>query len=240
MSREPVCPFHERMMNPLSGGRKPGIMRDLNPIQSTTFVASLGIDVSIQVGEAGKRFKSVLVGMQDQQYLIIHLPQPLSLGRELREGMDLILRYVHFGSVYGCMVTVRGLILKPFPLLFLSYPNQVECVELRKVKRVECMLPATATGARWKTNGMIRDISSGGVLFCAKTDPRHETPAVEIGEPILLTFPLLGMEGRREFSAKVRRITHDGEEKAMGVEFEDLPPDIVGKIEAYVATISSY
>ncbi len=209
-------------------------------IRSTTFVASLGTEVSIQIGEAGKRFRSVLVGMHDQHYLIIHLPQPLSLGKTLHEGTDLILRYVHFGCVYGCKVKVRGLILKPFPLLFLSHPDEVQCVELRKVKRVECLLPSTATGFSWEESGMVRDISTGGVLFCMKVGPQGEIPAVEIGESILLTFPLLGIEGKQEFPGKIRRIARDREELSIGVEFDELPPDIFKKIEAYITTINEY
>lgn len=73
-----------------------------------------------------------------------------------------------------------------------------------------------------------------------KAGPQSEPPAVEIGENILLTFPLLGMEGRHEFPGRIRRVTRDGEELGMGVEFEELPPGIFKKIEDYVATINQY
>ena len=209
-------------------------------IRSAAFVASLGMDISIQLVDSGKRLKSELVGMRDPQYLILRLPQPLSLSREIQEGTDLILRYVHFGSVYGCMVKVCGLILKPFPLLFLTFPTEVQCIELRKAQRVECMLPATATGATWEESGLIRDISTGGVLFCTKTGADNEGPSISIGEGLLLSFPLLGVDGLQEFSGRIRRIMRDREELCLGVEFDALPSEITKKIETYLETVAIY
>lgn len=215
-------------------------MPEHKDIRSTAFAASLGINVSFQIQDDGRRFKSILVGMKDGQYLIIHLPGALTLSPKLRVGMKLIMRYVHFGSVYGCMVTVQGLTVKPFPVLFLSYPKQVQCIELRKSRRLECMLPATAKGFHWEGSGMIRDISTGGVLFSMKTGPQHEHPDIEIGQSVLLKFPLLGMDGLQEFLGNVRRVEHDGKELRIGMQFEKVPQDILDKIETYMATIDEF
>lgn len=209
-------------------------------VQSTSFSASLGTEVSIQLVDSEGRFKSILVGMQPDQYLIVQFPAASSVSQSLHDGMDLILRYVHFGSVYGCIVTLRGLIRKPLPLLFLTYPTQIQRIELRKVQRVACLIPATIMRSRGKRSGMIRDISTGGVLFCTKTAQETGMGSFKVGESILVSFPLLGMDGLQEFPGKVRRVTEDREKLRLGIEFEEYSPDIREKIELYIVKTTDY
>lgn len=215
-------------------------MTNAQEIHSSPFAASLGTEISIQLGEGGKKFKTLLVGMQHEDYLIVRLPQPAFLSKKLPQGMGLILRYVHNGSVYGCMASVAGLIVRPFPLLFLTFPTEVQRIELRKGKRVECMLPARVTGVEKTVDGMIRDISTGGVLFSVKTDSSRPAPPFGVGESILVSFPLLGMEGVREFSGKIRRVAQDGQEGRLGIQFETLAEEIARKIESYIETITTF
>jgi len=205
-------------------------------VKSTSFNASLGMEVSIQLAETELRFKSTLVGMQSDQYLIVPFPGASNVSQHLHEGMDLILRYVYFGSVYGCMVTLIGLIRRPFPLMFLSVPTQVQRIELRRVQRVACLIPATVMRSHGKHSGMIRDISTGGVLLSSQSG----TGPFEVGESILISFPLLGMEGVQEFPGKVRRVIEDREKVSLGIEFEEYSSDIREKIESYITKISAY
>ncbi|MGD8386299.1 MAG: flagellar brake protein, partial [Desulfobacteraceae bacterium] len=209
-------------------------------VQSTLFSASLGMEVSIQIAETEMRFKSTLVGMQCNQYLLVPFPVASTVSQHLQDGTDLILRYVHFGSVYGCMVTLIGLIRKPFPLLFLSVPTQVQRIELRKVQRVACLIPGTVMRSKGKHSGMIQDISSGGVLFSTQTAQESGTSPFEVGESILVSFPLLGMEGHQEFPGKIRRVTEDREKVSLGIEFEEYSTDIREKIESYIEKINTY
>ena len=215
-------------------------MRDPRRVQSVPFVAALGTELSIQLGESGLKFKSSLVGMEEDRYLVARLPQHSHLSEKLAPGMDLIMRYVHFGSVYGCYVTVRGLIRLPFPLLFLSFPTQVQCIELRRMKRVACMIPAGIQTAQREQEGMIRDISTGGVLFTARAPEGKGVPQIEIGESVILSFPMLGMDGIQEYSGRVRRSSLDRDELRLGIEFEGLPEEMAGRIQSYVDTVTGY
>ena len=215
-------------------------MQDPRRIQSVPFVAALGTELSIQLGESGPKFKSSLVGMEEGLYLVARLPQPAHLSAKLAPGMDLIMRYVHFGSVYGCFATVRGLIRRPYPLLFLSFPTQVQCLELRRMKRVACMIPSKLVMRQWKQEGMIRDISAGGVLFTAKPPGPKGVPEYEMGESVILTFPMLGMEGDQEFAGRIRRSSLDRDELKLGIEFEELSEEMSGRIQSYVDAIEGY
>ena len=214
-------------------------MQDPRRIQSVPFVAELGTELSIQLGESGPKYKSRLVGMEEDLYLIARLPQPAHLSEKLAPGMDLIMRYVHFGSVYGCFVTVRGWIRLPYPLLFFSFPTQVQCIELRRMKRVSCMIPSRIQTAQWEQEGMIRDISTGGVLFTARP-PQKGASAFEIGESVLLSFPMLGMDGDQEFAGRIRRSSLDRDELRLGIEFEDLSEEMAERIQSYVDTVQGY
>jgi c-di-GMP-binding flagellar brake protein YcgR len=215
-------------------------MQDPRRIQSVPFVAALGTELSIQLGESGPKLRSSLVGMEEDQYLIARLPQPAHLSEKLAPGMDLIMRYVHFGSVYGCFVTVRGWIRLPYPLLFLGFPTQVQCIELRRMKRVGCTIPSRLQTARWEQEGMIRDISTGGVLFTARPPRGKGAPELEIGESVMLSFPILGMEGNQEFAGRIRRSSLDRDELKLGVEFEELSEELAVRIQSYVDSVEGY
>ena len=215
-------------------------MEDPHRVQSVPFAAALGTELSIQLGESGPKFKSRLVGMEEDLYLVARLPQPSQLSDKLAPGTDLIMRYVHFGSVYGCFVTVRGVIRLPYPLLFLSLPSQVQCIELRRMKRVACMIPSRIQTAQWEQEGMVRDISTGGVLFTSKAPHGKRGPEMEIGESVILGFPMLGMDGVQEFTGRIRRASVDRNELKLGIEFEDLPEETAARIQAYVDTVEGY
>jgi uncharacterized protein (TIGR02266 family) len=79
--------------------------------------------------------------------------------------------------------------------------------------------------------GLIKDISSGGLFIT--TDERHT-----VGDVIALRFTFPTMEDAVECHAVVRwiRDQYSGGEMAsgVGVQFKDLPPETVARINAYI------
>lgn len=82
--------------------------------------------------------------------------------------------------------------------------------------------------------------SAGGVLFTAKSPAGKDIPAHGIGENVVLTFSLLGMEGEQEFAGRIRRSSLDLDELKLGIEFEGLSEERSDKIQSYVDAIEGY
>ncbi|HOP46096.1 MAG TPA: flagellar brake protein [Desulfobacteraceae bacterium] len=93
----------------------------------TKKVVSLNIEIgcklSIQLQGLKERLSSFLIGMEPKSYLIIKTPLRESSEYLVSEGSDLIIRYVHFGEVYGFHATALLSITNPTTITFLSFPK---------------------------------------------------------------------------------------------------------------------
>lgn len=197
-----------------------------------------GNELSVELAET--KFRTILVGMETDKYLIIRTPMNPDLGNLFAKGDSLIIRYIYLGNVYGFRSTILDVFLKPFPILFLVYPKTIENLNLRKGARIHCSIPGSAYLHDEKLDGVIMDISTGGVRFVVKLDGEQNGNSIEVGEQLLLEFPLYGLDGVRKCQGTVRSLSKDGKKLDLGLQFQDLDPAVAEKIEAYVEIVNGY
>ncbi len=117
-------------------------------------------------------------------YLILDTPMHEGRSLELEVGMKCVLRLMHQAQVYGFAAEVLGRTFLPFPLLFLSYPREVETISLRKGKLYAVMLDAVfCRQAAGEGQGLILNLSEGGALL------ETERP-LEVGTELALSWDL--------------------------------------------------
>jgi c-di-GMP-binding flagellar brake protein YcgR len=208
--------------------------------REVNLTAGLGTELLIEIKGTGKKFKSHLVGMEPEAYLIIRLPLTLGIMDRIKPQSAFIVRYVCSGNVYGFSTSVLGSIINPLRLVFLSYPEKVEIVNLREKARVCCHLPAIAYLENKKLEGVILDINSKGVRFVSTTPKEEKHIQVKLGDDIKLSFPIVGMEGIQDFYGKVRNTVQDRERISLGVEFEMLDSTLSDKIESYARSVGHH
>jgi c-di-GMP-binding flagellar brake protein YcgR len=141
------------------------------------------------------RVTTAFRGYSRDRYLLLDTPQHEGSSLDFERGMPLTLRLMHESKVYGFEAEVLARITMPFPLLFLTYPKDVESLNLRKGKLYKVMLDTAYTpvpaddvheigdGEIEERKGLILNLSENGALL--ETDW-----PMEVGESISLSFAL--------------------------------------------------
>jgi c-di-GMP-binding flagellar brake protein YcgR len=199
-------------------------------------ILSIGLGTRMQIQLAGMdgQFKSNMVGLEPERFLIVQLPMMTGILNKLYEGNRATVRYMYSGSVYGFHSTVLHYITKPSPLLFLTYPKTIEIIELRKSKRVDCFFPGQAEIQEKELQGAIVDLSNGGCKFSIDTSGEIRVPQMEVGENINLSFQLIGSAQPHTFPGKVRSISREQEKVVVGIQFDALDTKIIKSIDALI------
>jgi c-di-GMP-binding flagellar brake protein YcgR len=197
-------------------------------MKATTEVAACpglfpGVQIQMQLEGLGPA-KVTFIGIADGEYLILKTPPIQEIGTKLYEKNHVIIRYFHAGSVYGFRCTLIGLIKEPCRLSILSYPESVECLNLRKHERIDCLIKATvhlAGVSEESFRGAVYDISMGGCGLKLKQEDSQAFPKIEIGGKAVLFLDLRGREEPMAFQSVIRRVQQDREVVLLGLEFED-------------------
>lgn len=200
----------------------------------------MGRVLLIQFQGMEDRFKVGFVGMEADHFLILRAPASHIPKEHLSPGNQVTTRFVHLGNAYGFRSSVLSHIASPVPLLFLSYPQRIETLNLREAKRIECFIPASARIGDEAFAGLITDISTGGCRFSFRLPKGHDDVAMEVEDAVTLSFPLLGMEGEKVFQGLIMNISRDLEKRSLGVRFDAVAPEVAANIEAYLSRVAEF
>ena len=156
-----------------------------------------GTLLQIEIGGIKFRFKSELVGLQADEYLIIKTPLVPSdapfgmIKHKLFRGNDIIVRYLIGGMVYGFQSKLLGAISDPIKLLFLEYPKIVEQHDLRSHERVDCLLPGRLKFKDTELACLVLDISEKGCRCRIKNQKDKKLPTIKIDDQVVLRVKFL-------------------------------------------------
>jgi hypothetical protein len=195
----------------------------------------LGTRLQVQMGELseGMKIAGMLVGIIPEECLMIQVPAIPGILDKLSEGSPVIARYIYAGNVYGFASTVRTYTHKPTLIVFLAYPTSVEIINLRKTKRMECLLPAELTILGKDFKGVILDISTGGCRLYIEYDP-IESPVIDVGKSIELRFHLTGISEEQTISGKIQNLKKKAELAEIGLEFDHGETKVKDNIATYI------
>ena len=135
------------------------------------------------------RVKTKLIGFDEGKYLIVTTSTNTIRDYPdiIREGKGCIVRTLVEGEAGQCIAfrsNVEYVPMRPKGLIFISFPNQIESISLRKESRVSTQLPVTFVhrdednsealfDAKTEVSGYIKDISAGGCRIMAEWPPHH-------------------------------------------------------------------
>jgi len=194
----------------------------------------LGSPLSIQIAGMDQYYESILVGLESPAYLIVQMPWIVDVGSHFEEGNCFLVRYFCLGNAYEFRSTVLASIVKPFRLIFLSYPDTVVSLNLRKSRRISCYIPAVAEFEGRQVKGVISDISREGCKFNIKVPPGLKPLQIHVVEDVRLSFTVLGIGGIQHFQGKVRNTHQNGKRIALGIELEDVDTKLAHEISTHV------
>ncbi|MGO9019315.1 MAG: flagellar brake protein [Syntrophobacteraceae bacterium] len=208
-------------------------------LKNRTLNIGIGTRLQFQLGIKGQKCKAagVLVGMVPYEYLMIRVPAIPGILSRLNEGEPIVVRYVYAGNVHGFSSAILNSIQKPALIVFLTYPSEVEAMNLRKAQRMECLLPASLKTDRGDYKAVIVDISLGGCRICFDYDA-IESLTIDIDQTIGISFNLTGMAEEQVINCKIKNLKKDNPFCEMGVQFDQENKDVSNNVKRYIESFA--
>ena len=198
--------------------------------------------LKVQVDGHPNRLKSYLVGKEEGRYLIIKIPTVANSKDIFVKGTELVIRYVHQGSIFGFKSSIMLSIKDSFEVIFIQFPKKIEDYNLRTHKRFECSLPARLEVVTRSSNrkllfkGVIGDMSKGG---CRASIRLQELEWVQeplkIHSDIALFLSLPGIEGELSLHGEVKSMSQDSDALSLGIQFVDLSGKSQALLDKFLA-----
>ena len=169
------------------------------------------------------RMQSHLIGWGENECLMLSQPTRGSNAVQLAKGVALIGRGLHEGEVWGFRSTVLFQALQPFRILFISYPEEIERLSLRKSTRIQTKMTVVLTVRKHEyekmkddpntPRGVIRNISMDG---CSISCPFR----VEVDMPVFISGELPNGKVMENIMGFVRNAVRGHDENIYGVQFD--------------------
>lgn len=177
-----------------------------------------GKKMSIQLNTAPDRIACTFRGVAAERYLIIQmavhpgreaLPEPASV---------VVVRYINDGSVYGFKSRVIQSITRPFRLVFIKYPRELELYKLRSCERIDLFINALLAIHDLTFSGVVLDLSCSGCLMVLESDLVDSSLMVAGQQEGAITLSI--DSERMTLPCRVVRIMEDESKLQLGIAFE--------------------
>ncbi len=197
---------------------------------------ALGSELNMQIDGMEEKFKSILIGIEAPTYIMVRMRIPSRFRNQIDNGTIFLVQYVYMGHLYGFRTKSLGSVEKPYKVTFLSYPEKVESLNIRKAPRVSCFIPATLETDKEQLRGLVMEISKSGIRFTIKTD-KGDTNDMKINDSLEISFPLLGFEGIHKLKGIIKSINCDATGTSFGIQFKDITSSLEEMIDSYVRDV---
>jgi hypothetical protein len=178
-----------------------------------------------------------LVGMIQNEYLILSPPKPFDLFKDpLVKTSEICMRYIRMGRL--CMFKTHLIkeIYRPH-LLFLKYPSLIQFRELRRAKRAATCAPATLRyDGNKQLNGILNNLSSLGCQFCATVRKRALLPSFDVDSEVMINCFLPGIAEKQSLPGYIKNLQKSSKNLEIGVYFAEISDEVRRTIEDYAAS----
>jgi hypothetical protein len=207
---------------------------------------SVGAELLIEIADLKLRLKSELIGIEDDEFLIVKLAHHDPGGGfedKAIEKSPVIIRYAYKGSVYGFEARVLNIISKPARLAFISYPERIEEYNVRTSQRYDCVLPAEATLGDASADLVITDIGNDGcrcvIMTSMVKDKEKLYDTLNMNSRLDLKVEFPGMAEELKLSGVVKNINKDADEILFGLSFEKMNHKAKVNFDKFIRLISA-
>ncbi|MEF3697635.1 flagellar brake protein [Desulfolutivibrio sp.] len=203
----------------------------------------VGAKLSLEVLGIDEKLSSALVGYAKGKYLVVQLPSLTEGGRDmlfqyLYSGNPVTVRYLKSGAVFGFRCEIIKYLFSPFPLLFLTFPLRVESFNLRRHRRIPCLLPVSAMIKEATYTGLMTDLSLSG-CGVGLTIMRKYQPTIGVDDRVLLSCLVFGDHGQNNLHCLIKRAASDVGKLELGLKFTELPEASRQGILSYIQSAAA-
>lgn len=203
-----------------------------------------GSDLLIEIPEMNLRIKSLMVGIDHDEFVLAKL-SPNDLGDDFRseeiEEKPVTIMYRYGDVVYRFKTTLLNEVTEPARLFFFRYPEEVDELGARNKTRHACHVPAQTMFGNDIVDMDILDLSKEGCLCAIKThskkddEPFFEQMQVDIKVDILVNFPVTNEP--LNLSGKIRNISRGIDKVKLGIVFDEANPAVKSKVADFLAVV---
>ncbi len=225
------------------------------PVEAPPFRLPIGVgsEILVEFVNLNLRIKSVLVGLDHDQFILAKIFQNDLIGTFRSEAIrvtPVIVRYLYKGIVYGFNTETINIVSAPEKLLFFKYPKKIDESRPLASDRHECRLPGVTMLGNEIVEMLVVDISKDGCLCVIKTagvkgDALYKL--IQVNKPIEVKMQLPGEGGKTPSGGnapaqdkltvmgRVRNMSKGADRITVGVMFDDAGPEVKAKIGAFIA-----
>ncbi|MFH1135210.1 MAG: flagellar brake protein [Pseudomonadota bacterium] len=193
-----------------------------------------GTPAAIEVHDYVKtKFSTFFRGYKNKNFIMADHPRRDGLLLPIQDETKCIVRFIHEGEIIGFNSRIAVTVPRPFPLMFITFPETVETSRLRKYLRFPVSIPVFLTRRNFPgedespPQSLALNLSHGGCLV-------ESRQAFNVGENILMTLMLPEMGRVENVEVEVRRCDKKGEFNLVGLQFYDFLDDGYQEVKAYL------
>lgn len=207
--------------------RIPGVQLDV----------ALGKEVIIRIPGLDQSYRGKIVGLDPYDYIIAKVRLPSSVRKQLQFGGELVLKYVHKGTIYGFKAAVHNAISSPAPLVFFEYPDVIERLALRRTSRQQCNIDSMLHTTDDEVECMVTNVSETGCKISARAGTRDMLQQTKVDDALIVAMHL-GNFGELKVAVAVKNVTQEKGIISMGCMFLDITKSEMETIRNYLDKIA--
>lgn len=207
-------------------------MRRLKTIYSVEM--PIGVTITCLVNKVEK-IDTRLIGYEEDSFIILKFPYLTCIKKYLAENMPVNASFSCGNTNIFFTSYIETAVIKKF-LAICDYPPHFKMIDLRKARRVQCLVPAGISLDTGYHYGVLRDISAGGCQLVLNA-AHMEVPALpEVNETLALE---LGPQNSTQLlTGTIKHVQKNKNLTALGIAFMSLADREVSKLEDYVQRLS--
>ncbi len=188
-----------------------------------------GVHLSLKVGSqlllrllcVDKRYEGKVVGVEPYSYSIVRVRLPQDTIARLGQNPGVVAQLNSGGMLFGFRADVLNRVSVPAPLLFLSHPDSVERLVLRRSERLDVTLPCAVHGAFGEQEVVLLDLAPTGCSFAARSTLKNPLRLAQPGDRLVLHCDL-GSGHTFIVPLTLRRVDEQKGRITLGGQFEDM------------------
>ena len=128
----------------------------------------IGKNVVVRIPDVESSYRGRIVGYDPYEYIVLSVRLPSRVRQAISQRGQIILKYLHKGTVYGFRTYVIDAIRRPAPLVFIEYPSIIEKIELRRQTRCEVNIDGSLHTRTGEHECLVMNISTTGCKISAR------------------------------------------------------------------------
>jgi len=195
------------------------------------------VNLNPMVSDKPVRLQGEFLGASHYEFLILRLPSIPGLINKLVSRMRIEVGFQSKGTVNKFFAEIISYATKPSLMIFVSYPDRMGVMEVRKHQRVVCALPITLNTPHGDGIGVIKDLSKGGCRLVVELVGRSNLRQLAEGDRVVVQGCFSAAGNTERGIGIVRAVEISGSRMSVGLAFDESHKAFADALAAYLALV---